>query len=432
MINRDGQWDKNGIIQNMLDEIRVPRMVKVKQLFDKEKIDDIPKKLKMELSRNEISKKIKNNSSIAITCGSRGIKDISVIIKEIVKNVKLFGGNPFIIPAMGSHGGANAEGQKKILEELGVTEKNVGAPIISEMSTKLIGYTEDNKPVYIDKNAAEADGIIAVGRVKPHTAFRGTFESGIYKMLSIGLGKHKGATECHKDGFGNMADNIVKFADVIIKNTNIIFGVAIVENAYGETSIIEALTEKEIKNREPELLIQAKKMMPKILFQNFDILIVDKIGKNFSGDGMDPNITGTYCTPFAYGGPKIQRYVLLDLSEETNGNALGVGMADFTTKRLFNKADFDQGYINALTSTVIKTVKIPMVLENDKKAIQAAIFTCVGIDKTKPKIVRIKNSSNLVYIWISESLCAEAKKKKNIVLIEDLKEIQFDKKDNIF
>jgi len=431
-IIRDSQWDRSNAVANILDKVKIPRMAKIEQIFNETKIDNISEKIKNEISKPEIIKTIKKDANIAITCGSRGIDNIAIIIKEIVNNVKSYGGKPFVIPAMGSHGGSTAEGQRKVLEGLGVTENFIGAPIISTMETKLIGYNKDNKPIYIDKNAANADGIIIIGRIKPHTSFRGSFESGLYKMMVIGLGKQKGAQVCHMEGFGKMAYNMMSFAHAIIKNLPILFGLAIIENAYDKTCIIKTIPTCEIEKKEPKLLIKAKQLMPKILFPKFDILIIDQIGKNFSGDGMDPNITGTYCTPFASGGPDIKRYVVLDLSDETKGNSVGVGMADFTTKRLFDKTDFDQGYPNALTSTVVKIVKMPMVLKNDKKAIQAAIFTSIDIDKENPKIIRIMNSSNMKNIWISESLYLEAKKNQNIRFLEDFGEMKFNERDNLF
>jgi hypothetical protein len=221
------------------------------------------------------------------------------------------------------------------------------------------------------------------------------------------------------------------YADVIMAKTNILFGVGIVENAFDDTYLIEAILPSQFKKREAELLELAKNLMPKILIPKFDILIVDRIGKNFSGDGADPNITGTYATPYASGGPEFQRYVILDLSDETHGNAIGVGMADFTTKRVFDKTDFDATYPNALTATVVMGVKMPMVLKSDREAIQAAIFCCTGIDKTKPKIVRIKNTSHIDEIMVSEALIEEVKRHPQMKLLEEPKELPFDREGNL-
>lgn len=430
-VYRDSQWDKNGVIEEMLKDITIPRMAKVRQLFDDTKIEDIPAVIREEFDRPEISKTINKGASIAITAGSRGIANIATIIKEVVKNVKRLGGNPFIIPTMGSHGGATSYGQKKVIEGLGITEDNIAALIKSSMKTTYIGDNCDGKPVHIDANAASSDGIIVVGRVKPHTAFRGDYESGLYKMMTIGLGKQKGAEICHSEGFGNMAHNVVAFAETIIEKAPILFGLAIVENAFDDTALIEAVEINAIAEKEPILLEKAKSLMPQIKIDNLDILIVDQIGKNFSGDGMDPNITGTFSTPYATGGPKVQKYVILDLSDETNGNAMGAGMADFGTKRLFDKIDFDAAYPNALTCTVVKGVKIPVILKNDKLAIAAAIYTCVGIDKKKPRIVRISNTSHINTIHISEALKKEAKAHPELEIIEPITDVPFDEDGNL-
>jgi hypothetical protein len=428
---RDSTWDRHGVIGNIIGSAQIPKMARVAQIFEDNTLKDIPGTIAKEFAKNEIASTIKPGMSIAVTAGSRGVANIAVILKEIVDNIKKLGGKPFIFPAMGSHGGATAEGQRQLLESYGITEKTMGVPVKSSMETVVIGRTAEGKPVSIDKYASEADGILIVGRVKPHTAFRGKYESGLLKMMVIGVGKQKGAESCHDEGFGKMAHYVETFADVIIAKTKILFGVAIVENAFDNTCKIEAIPTAQIKAKEPALLLEAKKLMPRIMIPKFDILIVDQIGKNFSGDGADPNITATYCTPYASGGPEFQRYVVLDLSEETHGNAIGLGLADFTTKRVYDKTDFDATYPNALTATVTQGVKMPMVLKNDREALKAAIFICTGIDKSKPKIVRIKNTSHIEEILISEALLEEAKKNPDMKVLEEPKELPFDKDGNL-
>ena len=312
---------------------------------------------------------------------------------------------------MGSHGGATAEGQRQMVESYGVTEEYIGAPIKSSMETVVIGHVKDGREVHMDKYASEADGVILLCRVKPHTAFRGEYESGMLKMLAIGVAKQQGAESCHAHGFGEMAKNVVDFGKVYLEKANILFGLAAMENSFDNTCKIEAVLKEDIVKREPELLKEAKALMPKIMFPKFDVLIIDQIGKNFSGDGADPNVSATYCTPYASGGPEFERYAVLDLSEETHGNAIGMGMADVSTKRLYDKVDFDACYPNALTSTVLSGVKVPLILNTDELAIKTAIFSAVHADKANPKIVRIKNTSHIDEIWISEALVPEAKKK---------------------
>jgi hypothetical protein len=299
------------------------------------------------------------------------------------------------------------------------------------MDTVIIGRTPAGKPVYLDKNASEADGILVLARIKPHTAYRGPFESGLYKMMVIGMGKQKGAESCHDEGFVRMAENIPLYGDIIMAKAKILFGLAVIENAFDNTAKVIAVPKNEIRAREPGLLEEAKRQMPKILFPKFDILIVDQIGKNFSGDGADPNISGTFCTPYASGGPEFQRYIILDLSDETHGNAMGLGMADITTKRAYNKIDFDATYPNALTSTVVMGVKVPLVANSDRLAIATAIFTAVNIDKARPRIVRIPNTSHVDQIWISEAMLEEARKHPQIKVLEEPKALPFDKDGNL-
>jgi len=305
-------------------------------------------------------------------------------------------------------------------------------PVLSGMETVRIGVTQEGKPVYIDKNAAEADGIIVVGRVKPHTAFHGKYESGLIKMITIGLGKQFGAEICHADSFKYMEKNITSIAKVTLKNSKILFGVALVENAYDETRRIETIPAEYIFDEEPALLEEARSNMPVIMFEKIDVLIVDEIGKDISGDGMDPNITGTFCTPYATGGTNQQRTVVLDITDNSHGNGIGLGMADFSVQRAFNKMDFEMTYPNAVTSTALGPAKLPLIMANDKLAIQAAIKTCNNIDYNNPKVVRIKNSLKIGEIYISEGLLVEAKKNPRIEIFGELEEMVFDANNNLF
>lgn len=428
---RDSEWDRDGVIEGILGDVPIPKMAKVRQLFDETKIEDIPAAIEAEFNKPEIASTIKKDASITITAGSRGIANLALIVRETVKNVKRLGGKPFVIPAMGSHGGATAAGQLQLLQGMGVTEEYIGAPIKSSMKTQSIGINVDGKSVQIDSYAAQSDGIIVLGRVKPHTAFRGTYESGLYKMMAIGLGKQKGAEDCHVEGFGRMAHNVVTFGETILKNAPILFGLALVENAFDDTAHIEAVPRDKIAEREPELLNMARDLMPAIAINDIDVMIIDQIGKNYSGDGMDPNITATYCTPYASGGPVVQRYVVLDLSDETHGNAMGAGMADIGTKRMFDKIDFDAAYPNALTCTVLMGAKVPVIFKNDKTAMQAAIFTSVGIDKENPRIVRIANTSHISTIIVSEALRKEVEENDKLELLEEFAEVEFDEQGNL-
>lgn len=422
----------DGVMADILREQSIPKMVKIKQIFKKNHVKDVVAITRKELKKRGTLDKIKPDQSIAITAGSRGIANIALIIKTIVNEVKAVGGKPFIIPAMGSHGGATSRGQKDILAGYGITEEYMGCPIRASMETVQIDNASNGLPVFIDKHASQSDGIIVVNRIKAHTAFRGDYESGLVKMITIGLGKQKGAGICHSRGFGEMANNIKQIAKKTLASGKILFGVGIIENAYEKTARISAIPAKEILKKEIDLLNESKRMMPEILIKNIDVLIIDEIGKDISGDGMDPNITGTFATPYASGGSNQQRTVVLDLTDETHGNALGLGMADFSVPRAFHKMNFEVTYPNCLTCKVTEVGKIPMIMGSDKMAIQAAILTCKNIDFANPRIIRIKNTLHINEILISKSIIPEAEKHSQIKLISEPQFMQFNNKGNLF
>lgn len=421
-------------VSKLVSDIQLPKMFRVRQHFPRPKIevDKIPDIIASLLSEDKFSSQIKPGMRIAITAGSRGVANVALITKCIVDFVKLKGASPFVVPAMGSHGGATAEGQREILAGYGIVEEYVGCPIVSSMEVKKIGQTEEGKDVFIDKNAAEADGIIISCRIKPHTAFRGPYESGIMKMMAIGLGKQHGAEVCHAEGFKNMAKNVPLFGQAILKYAPVLFAVATIENAFDETCKLIAVNADEVAEKEPPLLKEAFTYMPRILVDECDVLVVDQIGKNFSGDGMDPNITGTFCTPYATGGIKSQKVCVLDLSPETHGNGIGLGYSSATTKRVFEQLDLPSMYPNAITCTVLGGVRIPIVMESDKEAIQVCVRTCVEIDKTNPKIVRIPNSLHIEHIMLSEAYYNQAKQMSNITIESEPEYLKFNENGDLW
>lgn len=307
----------------------------------------------------------------------------------------------------------------------------MGAPIRSSMEVVKLDELPNGLPVYVDKIASTADAIVVINRVKPHTAFRGRIESGIMKMISIGLGKQKGAEACHQLGFKYMAENVPAMANIMLKKLPILFGVALVENAYDQTCRIEVLPADQIEAREMELLEEAKARLPKILFDQIDVLVIDYIGKNISGDGMDPNVTGRYPTPYAHGGPDVSKMIVLDLTPETKGNANGVGTADFTTQRLVDQMDRAATFVNGLTSTVCAPTKISTTLDNDYYAIKAGVKTCNILDYTKCKLVRIQDTLHLGEIEISVNLLEEAKNHPDIEILTEPYDLQFDSEGNL-
>ena len=423
-----------GVIAELLKSTPLPKMGKIKEKFDDTciPVDQIHDTVFEQLGQKKLEGMIKPGMRIAITVGSRGISNIPLIVRSIADFVKSQGGQPFVVPAMGSHGGATADGQRAVIEGYGVTEEAIGCPILSSMETVEIGHTEEGQPVRMDKNAYEADGIIVCGRIKPHTGFRGPYESGLMKMMAIGLGKQAGAEIIHQDGFGHFKKNIPMFGTVILRNSKVICGLALVENAYDHTREIVGLTPDEIITEEPVILQRAKSYMPRILFDSCDVLIVDEIGKNISGDGMDPNISGRFPTPYATGGIDAQRVVVLDLTKESHGNACGIGLADVTCMRLFEKFDKEATYPNAITNTVTGELKIPMIMYNDKQAIQLGIKSCNEIDRAHPRVIRIKNTMQIETIEISEGMLEEAAQNPDIEILTQPEEMHFNEQDNLW
>lgn len=421
-------------VSALIGNIHIPKMFKVQQIFSNKHIErkDIKIVLTELLENDDIASRIKPGMNIAITASSRGIANADIILKSIVDFVKQRQAYPFIVPAMGSHGGATAEGQLEILKNYGITQENMGCPIFSSMETVKIGVNEEGKDVYIDKYAAEADGIIVNCRVKPHTAFRGPYESGIMKMMTIGLGKQYGAEICHSEGFENMAKNIPLFGRCILKNSPVLFAVATIDNAFEETYKLCVVPAEKIEEEEPKLLRQAFECMARIWVDTCDVLIVDEIGKNFSGDGMDPNITGTFATKYAHGGIKAQRVAVLRISKDSHGNGMGIGYADATTTSVLKNLNLSAMYLNAITSTTIQGVSIPIVMKNDKEAIQVCLKCCTGINRNSPRIVRISNTLDLEHIWLSEAYLDEVQQMDQIIIKSKLETLNFDANGNLW
>lgn len=426
---------KGGTVSKLLRDVPIPKMFHATQTFPRQVIQpsEIPQVVAKELSQEKFASKIKPGMQIAITAGSRGIGNVDIITKAIVDFVKSCGATPFIVPAMGSHGGACAEGQLEVLESYNITSKSMGCDIRSSMEVVDLGVSDTGRPVYIDKIAYNSDGIIVSCRLKPHNAFRGPYESGPCKMMAVGLGKQKGAEAVHSNGMGRIGQNIPSIAKVILEKAPILFAVPCMENAYDETCRIEAIDACDILTREPELLKYAFTNMPKLIVGECDVLVVDEIGKNYSGTGVDPNITGTFSTKYASGGIKVQRTCFLDLSDASHGNALGVGLASFITKRIFDKMDIEKMYPNCFTSTVIESARIPCVVATDMEAVQGCIRTCVGIDKDTVRIVRIPNSLHIGRIMLSESYYKDvvAGKYPGVVAIDEPQELTFDAEGNL-
>src|ERR687893_637830 len=349
--------------------------------------------------------------SVAVGVGSRGVARIDEVTAALVEVLKEAGAEPFVVPAMGSHGASTAEGQAEVLRHLGVSEEEVGCPVRATMETTMLGETPSGVEVFMDRNAYEADAVILVNRVKPHTAFRGRVESGPTKMLTIGLGKQNGAHSVHSAGWENIHRTIPEAAQVAVESGKVAFGLAVLENPDEEPYKVVAIPAKETLLRLP--------------FDELDVLVVDEIGKNISGDGADPNVTGRYPTPYATGGPEVGRMVFLALTEETGGNANGVGMADVVSECLASRMDRSATYLNALTSTTPHPVKLPMVMPTDRLAIAAALEMCAGVSPKDARLVRVKNTLKLRRMHVSEALLPEVEKDERLRVVEESGPMRF-------
>jgi len=412
--------DVSGVVVEGIESVELPKMGKIRQICDDEKIENAAEKSREELEKLEVLKNLSENDEVAIGVGSRGIDRLDIVVKEVVKYIKQIGANPFIVPAMASHGGASAEGQKKVLAGYGITEEEVGVPVKSSMETVKLGTTQDGTPIYFDRTAYQADAVIPINRVKVHTDFSAEVESGLMKMLSIGFGKHKGATAIHKQGFENFARIIPEAGRFIIKKVPVIAGVALVENAWDKLYKIEAVESNQIEETDKRLLKLQKELMPQIPFKKVDVLIIDEMGKDISGSGMDTNVVGRVKEVY----PDIDIIFIRDLTKATHGNATGIGLADLTTKKLFEKIDFNATYTNLLTARVIENAKLPMVLPDDKMAIKTAQLLS---DKNRSNVnmVRIKNTLEIMEMDVSENLFELSKGRGDIEIAGELKEFVF-------
>jgi hypothetical protein len=386
-------------IEAILSGIALPEVVRVRQTFPNLALPDVSGTLARLLA--ETQPDIRPGARIAITCGSRGIDHYAALVKGVVDFVRSKGAHPILIPAMGSHGGATAEGQVQVLARYGVTEETTGAPILSSMEVVDLGVTRRGLPVYIDKNAFACDGIILLNRVKPHTAFRGPVESGLLKMVAIGLAKQKGAEMTHLFGFDIMAENILEVSRVAMRRLNIVCGVASIEDYHGQVAELHVLKSDEIPEREPALLRRAFELMPRFYLDEADVAVIQQQGKEMAGTGMDCNVVGRYTTSTASGGPKFRVLAVLDLLDSSEGNANGMGMANLAPRRFYDKIDFEQGYVNSLTSTALESNRMPMILENDRLVLQAAVKCCGQPDTTRASMVFALDTKHIEDLYLS-------------------------------
>ena len=407
-------------------DVDLPQFVKVRQHFANEVVADVDAAVAASFAA--LPEMDLAGKRIAIGVGSRGIGPQPGVVRAVINELKKVDAVPFIVPTMGSHGGGTVEGQLGILTEYGITEESMGVPIEASMDVVQVGTLSDGWPVYCDRIAYEADYIVPCNRVKPHTDFRGTHESGLVKMMAIGLAKHKGAEALHRQGFARFAEVIPESGKVFLDNTKTLFGTAMVENAFDQLMHVELVARDNIFERDRELLKLAKANIPRFHFEAMDLLIVDQIGKNISGSGMDPNATGRPNTklPGFDDAPDIHRIVVRDLTDATHGNATGLGGADVTTQRVVRKMDWTATYVNVVTSGIIDSACTPLVANTDREAIALALRGCPKLDPMDAKIVRIKNTLSLSEVWASAPLLEEIKANEKMDILGDAFDVVFD------
>jgi len=417
-----------------LAQVRVPTMFRVRQHFPTPQVDDVPAAVRANLARSVIRATLRPGMKIAVAVGSRGIAGIATLVKTVVDDLRAFGCQVIIIPAMGSHGGATPEGQQRILHDYGVTAYLMGVSIVSTMTTRIVGALSFDElsqryhsnpdgriSVSLAQDAWDCDAVVPIVRIKPHTGFRGAYESGICKMLCVGLGKHAGCSRYHREGYSRFTELMPAAAQVVLDTGKIAFALAVVENAAEQTAIVEAIPAAEIMVREPFLLAEAKRLMPRLLIPKVDVLVVERIGKNISGTGMDPNITGrgeSGPVP-GFDGPQIKRIVVLGVTPESHGNAAGVGLADLITDEVYNAIDRRSLYTNVLTSGSLDAGKIPVTLPDAASAIRAAMTCIPGTNPEDVTIVRIKDTLHLEEISVSANLLPLIKDISNIDILHD-------------
>lgn len=407
----------------------LPLMYRIRQRFERPVVADVMRETRQQLSRLPLGQHVQPGQSVAITVGSRGVANIHLITKAVVQHVRELRGTPLIVPAMGSHGGATAEGQTGVLAGFGVTEEFVGAEIRSSMETVVVARTAQGLPVHFDRVAYEADHVIVMGRIKPHTMFVGDIESGLHKMMLIGLGKHAGALTYHRAIKSYTFDSIIRaVADVVLEKCKVLAGVAIVENAYDETALIEAVAPADFSTRERELLKQAIAWMPRLPLRDVDLLIVDRIGKNISGTGMDTNIVGRKYNDHVateLDNANCRRILVRSLTDQTHGNACGIGLAEFTTQRVVDQIDQEYTRVNCITSGHPTAGMIPLVYPTDRAAIEDALLTIGLTEPEDARVIQIADTLHLSEVLVSQA-CLQAAREGGVEVLSGPDPMEFD------
>ena len=407
---------------------RFPRIARVRQSFKQPEISNVPAEVAEVLRQSRIKSRIKPGGSVALTVGSRGIAGIDRIARAAVDAVREMGFRPFIVAAMGSHGGGTSDGQRALLAEFGVTEGSMGCPVRCEMDTVVLGTNSFGLPIVFDRNAFEADGIVLLNRIKPHTSFTGRYESGLLKMLTIGLGKREGAAQVHKLGLPGLKTLLPEVGSFLLERTPVALGIALLENAREHTARVVGVEPEDVLAVEPKLLDESRELMARLPFDQIDVLIVGELGKNYSGTGLDPNVIGRQRVETMPDLPRpvVTRLAVLDLSAETRGNALGIGLADLTTERVVREIDPKPMRVNSMTSNFLTRARVPMSLPTDRDVIAACLDTCWRIDPSEARMVIIPNTLELTTLWVTKPLADEVRAIGGLSFESDFGPLSFD------
>jgi hypothetical protein len=413
--------------------VEIPLVAPVRQVLNQPVVADPAAEVRRQWQSSSLIHRLRRGDRVAVAVGSRGIANVATIVRATLDTLRDLGTQPFIVAAMGSHGGATPEGQRQLLADYGVSEQALRVPVKTDMTTVMLGTNSWGEPVYWDKNAWEADAVVTVSRIKAHTDFRGRYESGILKMLVIGLGKRDGAAQHHRWGVRGLRDMLPETARVILDKTRFLGGLAILENAREETAVVRVVDRAEVLDEEPRLLEQAKALMGRLPFDQMDLLIIGEIGKNYSGSGIDPNVVGRLLIEGEpeLDSPRITRICALDLSPESHGNGTGVGIADLTTDRLLTRIDPVPFRMNNLTACFLWRSKLPIGFPSDRECIAAGLATCWQPNAAAVRMAVIPNTLELADLWVSPPLLEEARRQSSLEVAGTLQPLPFDPMGNL-
>jgi len=413
------EFPKSDFVLKGRDEIPIPKLAKMRQIYCDTHIEDVPTYLREQLRTHIPNQQWYVGKRICITGSSRGIAHIDQIMKSLIDELKEWGAHPFIIPAMGSHAGGTAESQREMLQSFGITSESMGVEILSSMEVEQYSELSDGTKLYVDRYARHSDGIVVMNKIKEHTNFHGKHESGLAKMMAIGLAKHEGASQFHMKGFKTFPERIPLVCEEFLRCNPVVFGVGIVENAYGELLEVEAIPKEEILDRDAALLDLAREHTAKFKNPHMDVILIDQMGKEISGVGYDPNVISHDVLDY-------QKIFVKALSEETHHNACGIGNIDIVTRKFLNDVDWTTTWTNIATSTELFSGRIPMYVNNDREALQTAIRCCNNIDYANPRLVRIIDTHHMDEIWVTEAYWKTVCDREDVELLSDFKEIPFD------